>query len=345
MSKIIFVIGATKSGGAEKRAILLSKLLKDKFQTKVFAFYGEKDNDIDFVFRNTYEKYSEASKITRIKALRNYLISERPDFVFSFIPHMNFFATRALKAKELKNVKHIISIVYPKYNFKESLLLRYSILNADCVYYQCEEQKRYIRTKLPTIVAANPIVIPPYVKKDDVYKMLSVGRLVEQKDYVLLIKAFSIISKVIPNAQFDIYGSGEKREELVSLIQELGLQEKIKIFEYTDDIYQVYNDHSVFLFASRGEGFPNVLAEAMANGLICFSTHFLTGCDELIKDKKTGFLCKSRNSEEYADIVTNVLSDKELVDLVSQNSYEHVKKLCDQNLFVDKMCSALKELK
>lgn len=345
MNKIVFVIGATKSGGAEKRAILISKILKDKYDTIVFAFHGENNGDIDFVYRPSYLEYKQTNKKERIKSLREYLVKEQPDFVFSFVPHINFFTTKALQTKELNNTKHILGVVFPKFKFPSSWLLRYSMKHANAVYYQCEDQKGFIRCKCPSFVIANPIQIPSIEQKLAKYRMMSAGRLELQKDYELMIKSFKFISETIPEATLDIFGSGSQKDNLNNLINELDLSNKVKIHDYSEDIESEYKNHDIFLFTTRFEGFPNVLAEAMANNLICFSTRFATGCKDLLNVNKTGFICENRNPEDYAEMVVQKLKDYESSIKVAKAGYEHVKKLCDIESFKEKMINELERLK
>ena len=345
MNKIVFVIGATKSGGAEKRAILISKILKDKYDTKVFAFHGENNGDIDYVYHPSYHEYKQTSKSERIKSLREYLVKEQPDFVFSFVPHINFFATKALKVKELENTKHIVGIVNIKNSFKSSLLLKYSIKRADAVYYQSIGQKLFIKSKCYSFALANPITIPELKEKEISYKMMSVGRLEDQKDYPLMIKAFEIISKRIPFATLDIYGSGSKKQELIELIKSLDLENKIRLVEYQENIKQFYDSHDVFLFTSKFEGFPNALAEAMANNLICFSTYFQTGLEDLIEDGKTGYICKNRDRSEFANLVANKLENHKELAEIKKNAYSHISDICSESSFKERMVFELDKIK
>lgn len=344
MDKIVFVIGATKSGGAEKRAILISKILKDKYDTNVFAFHGESTQDIDCVYKPSYHEYKQTKKSERIKNLREYLIKEKPDFVFSFVPHINYFTTKALNDKQLNSVIHIVSVVFPFFKFPNNVLLKQSIKKADAVYYQLEEQKRYVKCSCPSFVIPNPIEVPPLINKEFKYKMLSVGRLEDQKDYPFMIQAFKKISNDIPEAILDIYGSGSQKKVLNHLIEYYSLVNKVTIHDYSDDIKDIYKHYDTFLFTSNKEGFPNALAEAMANSLVCFSTTFKTGCDELLINGKTGFVC-DKDINSFANMVINNLKDNKELEVVSKNGYNHVKSLCDITKFKDKMIKELEGLK
>lgn len=343
MDKIIFVIGTTKGGGAEKRAILISKLLKDNFDTKVFAFYGENDGDIDTVYKSCYSLYKETKRSDRIKALREYLIKEKPRYVFSFIPFINFFTTRALKTKELSNVKHIVGVVNIKTIFISQLLFKYSIRHADAVYYQCKDQQEAIKCKCFSFVLANPITVPLYKEKNTHLKMMSIGRLEDQKDFSFMINSFKKISESMPEATLDIYGDGDLKEELNRIIIENSLTNKVKLNSYRNDIDSVFETHDIFLFTPKFEGFPNSLAEAMAHNLLCFSTEFKTGCKDLIINSKTGYSCK-KDMDEFATLVVDELKDAKKNVEVSANGYNHVKSLCDIKSYSKSLTEILSHL-
>ena len=345
MNKIVFVIGATKSGGAEKRAILISKVLRPEHETKVFAFHGENNGDIDFVYSPTYSEYKQTSKTKRINSLKKYLVKEKPDFVFSFVPHINYFTTRALKTKELKNTKHIVCLAYHDFKFPVSLLIGYSMKKADAIYYQCNEQRELLPCKKYSFVLANPIEIPEFLNKNVRYKMMSVGRLEDQKNYETMIKAFELISIDIPDATLDIYGSGSKKNELLQLIDHLNLEDRVFIHDYVQDISEKYKTHDIFLFTTKHEGFPNALAEAMANNLICFTTLFKTGCKELMVDKETGFVCCDNSFESFAKMVIDNLKNYENASNVAKNGYNHINDICNISLFKEKLLIELEILK
>ena len=345
MIKLLFVIGATKSGGAEKRAVFISNLLKKNFETRVFAFYGSDTEGVDYIFKKEYADYKKESLKSRINNLKDYISDYNPDIVISFVPHINFFATKAIKKAKNKSIKHIVSMVFHDFSRVSTFLLKYSIKRADSVYYQTEEQQQIVKCKCNSFVLPNPINVPDFKEKDCQFKFMSAGRLEHQKDYQTLINSFAFIKNQYPSASLDIYGSGSQKSELLELINSLKLNDSAKIIEYTDSINDRFKEHDVFLFTTRYEGFPNALAEAMANGLICFTTRFKTGCSELVVDNKTGYICESRDPQEYANKVIEKLNEYNQAKIVAKNGIEHISKLCSTEQFINKITAILYEIK
>ena len=104
--------------------------------------------------------------------------------------------------------------------------------------------------------------------------IVSVGSLIRRKGFDLLIKSLAtIVNKhTFSDIKLYIIGSegpeGDFRDELYSLVDQLGLNEHI-VFQGqvpNDELCLWYNSSDVFCLASRGEGSPNVLTEALACG-------------------------------------------------------------------------------
>jgi len=100
------------------------------------------------------------------------------------------------------------------------------------------------------------------------------GRWDAQKDYPSLVNAMGQISTVFPEATFVLVGTGidEGNRELVCLIQEAGLK-RVRLFGISNDMVAFYSALDCFIMSSAyGEGFPNVLTEAMACEVPCVAT-------------------------------------------------------------------------
>ncbi|WP_397261515.1 glycosyltransferase [Peribacillus simplex] len=120
----------------------------------------------------------------------------------------------------------------------------------------------------------------PTLPKEGEIRVLSVGRLVDKKGFVTLIKAFKRIYKQYPNARLHIIGAGEDEKNIKSVITEFNLKDVV-ILRGAMDSKQVSNELKkahIFCLASQTakngdiEGIPNALKEAMASGLPVVST-------------------------------------------------------------------------
>ncbi|MDG4848230.1 glycosyltransferase [Peribacillus frigoritolerans] len=138
-------------------------------------------------------------------------------------------------------------------------------------------------------------------------RVLSVGRLVDKKGFVTLIKAFKHIYSQYPNARLHIIGAGEDEKRIKSTIAEYNLKDVV-ILRGAMDSKQVSDELKkahIFCLASQTanngdiEGIPNALKEAMASGLPVVSTRH-AGIPELIEHQRTGYLAPEKNDMELA---------------------------------------------
>lgn len=100
------------------------------------------------------------------------------------------------------------------------------------------------------------------------------GRVVQAKGFRLFMEAASAIAKERKNLRFVCVGEGDeayrKRMELLS--GDLGIYDRVIWAGFKEDMNAVFNALDILCSASYGEGFPNVVGEAMACGLPCVVT-------------------------------------------------------------------------
>lgn len=98
----------------------------------------------------------------------------------------------------------------------------------------------------------------------------------------------------------------------------------MKRFDFNDNIQDFYRASDYFILASKSEGMPNVILEAMACGLPCLSTP-VSGTEVLISTGKNGYLFGFDNAEQFFASYLNILSldyasaSRECVALISSS--------------------------
>lgn len=127
----------------------------------------------------------------------------------------------------------------------------------------------------------------------DAPRIVSIGRLVAQKNFALLINAFALFVHDFPAATLTIIGDGPMREPLERLIAELGLSSSVLLPGVHTMPSQVLGDYDLYVQTSDFEGFGLAILEAMASGLPCVSTDCDFGPRELIEHGTSGFLVQS----------------------------------------------------
>ncbi|PHS62069.1 MAG: colanic acid biosynthesis protein [Flavobacterium sp.] len=135
-------------------------------------------------------------------------------------------------------------------------------------------------------------------------QLLSVGRPHWIKGYSNALQTCKILKEKQIEFNYTIIGTSKRNEELLYLINDLGLQENVSLLPKMtqEEIYHKMKKASALLFPSIMEGMPNVVVEAMALGLPVISTE-CGGVSELIQPNKTGWLVPSRNPEALANAI------------------------------------------
>ncbi len=97
----------------------------------------------------------------------------------------------------------------------------------------------------------------------------AVGRNVQVKGYDLLLNA---LSKLTIDSRLHIFLIGKNTELLRTRVSDLGIEHSVTLLPAQEDIQHYYNALDLLVQASHSEGFPNVIAEAMACGTPCVAT-------------------------------------------------------------------------
>ena len=163
-------------------------------------------------------------------------------------------------------------------------------------------------------------------------RVVSLGRLENQKNYASLIKSFKIVNGVHPNWNLDIYGSGSQRNQLQSLIEELDLGENVHLSGTTNNVSGVLINASVFVLSSIMEGLPLVIVEAMECGVPVVSYQCPCGPKDIITDGKDGFLVPVGDEKMMAERICTLIENEELRRIMGKAAKEKAKQYNIDNI-------------
>jgi glycosyltransferase involved in cell wall biosynthesis len=253
--------------------------------------------------------------VASVPALVRYIRRERPAALLSALDYAN---VAALWARKLSGaslpvvvVNHIqlSSAVLHSRGWRSRVLplcLKLSYPGADAVVSvslgAAKDLARVAGLPLASIrVIYNPVFRPEIVAlarekpshawldEGGIPVVLSVGRLVPQKNYQLLLRAFAEVRKS-QKARLIILGDGEEREALERMATELGIRDDTDLPGFKTNPYAFMARADVFVLSSRWEALPTVLIEAMACGAKLVATNCDSGPSEILKGGKLGFL-------------------------------------------------------
>lgn len=149
--------------------------------------------------------------------------------------------------------------------------------------------------------------------------LLAAGTKPWQKGFDLLLDAFSLIAAthpewilVIPGLLRDRVEEGLSGNDLMKKAQQNGIGDRVFMPGQVGNMADWYRIADIFVLSSRFEGFPNVLLEAMSEGLPCIAYDCETGPREIITNDVNGILINSIEVESMAAGISRLMSDDQL---------------------------------
>lgn len=136
----------------------------------------------------------------------------------------------------------------------------------------------------------------------------SVGRLVPQKGYDLLLEAMPRLLDEHPGLRLVIAGEGPERRPLEARARALGVGHAVRMVGHLEDPRSLYATLDVFVLPSRHEGYGIVFLEAMAIGVPVVGTR-VVGSLEAVRDGETGVLVPPEDPRALACAVSSLLDD------------------------------------
>jgi glycosyltransferase involved in cell wall biosynthesis len=268
-----------------------------------------------------------------VPSLASYLRRTDPEVILSGKPHTNLVALAASRfpGAETRTVIGLNAILSDHLESVDTLkyrtiirLSKHLYRFADEIVVASEGSKIDAATVLRMPIDAmrvihNPVVTPRLIEQanapadqpwfaDDVPVVLSVGRLHPHKNYETLIRAFERVRSA-EDAGLVIIGDGERRDRLVSLVDELGLEDDVSLPGSKTNPYPYMRRSSVFALSSVTEALPLALIEAMACGCPVVATDCSSGPVDILDGGRVGPLVPVNDPDALADAILETLRD------------------------------------
>ena len=223
------------------------------------------------------------------------------------------------KAHYHKNADHLIACSESVKKYMIGLGYPESIIST--VYNPVDPQK-YVFDKDKALTAREKLGISP-----DEKIVLGAGRFVDRKGFDILVRAFSsFLSNYKGKAKLLLLGDGEEKENICKLIKTLGIQERVIMPGFMEDIRPYMWVSDIFVLPSKKpEPFGVVLIEAMASGLASIATRS-GGPMEIIEDGTNGILIEIDSSNAISEKISLLLNDDEIKNRIAKNGIETVSK-------------------
>lgn len=361
--KIMFCIPRMNNGGAERVVANLANELSLTHEVEIISFVGigsyyHLDEGVKFQSANINlnRKNSIIRKISMfhqvLKAfsfMNNEFERFRPDVVISFLIEADFLTYMLHKKYKylwISSERNDPSA----YKKVRQLILKYIYKSVDLFVCQSLYVSNYY-TSIPLerkIIIPNPIgssVLGELKKEKLPIKIVSIGRLAQQKNFALLIRAFNRIrNELAIELSLTIYGDGPQRKYLKELIKDLKLETIVKLPGSDKNVLENIGDAALYVMSSDFEGFPNALLEAAAMGLPVIATDVKTGTVRDLVTDQIGIIVPVNDEIELAKAMKHMVTDNELRQSIRGKQAKVIQSKYSQKLIAERWGKAIEKI-
>lgn len=146
---------------------------------------------------------------------------------------------------------------------------------------------------------------------DNDFVILVLAELNKNKNHIQLIKAMNLLKDKYPNIKAIFAGTGPLEEEIKNQIKENGLEDKVSLLGWRNDVKELINLSDVVGLFSKREGLGKCLLEAMICGKCVIATN-TRGPRELIENNENGFLFEIGDIENTVKAIEKIYDDNKL---------------------------------
>jgi glycosyltransferase involved in cell wall biosynthesis len=188
------------------------------------------------------------------------------------------------------------------------------LTEADAADYRARHPRAH------TVVIRNAVPWTPSERRGphDQQVVVAAGRLTEAKGFDRLVAAWALLQDEFPEWTCRIYGKGHLEGDLRKQVADAGVS--VELPGYTTDMKGVLRRSAVFAMASRSEGFPMSLIEALAEGTPLVSFDCPRGPGEIVVDGSNGLLVPDGDVPGLARALGTLMRDRELRDRMGEQA-------------------------
>lgn len=363
--KILFLIDSLHQGG---RAMILLNILRyiDRESFEPILVMFKKEGNLENKIPNDIPVL--IIDIEKIKAgcfplfpfilhqLKKIIMKERPLILFCY----GWYGATLSSLSNIRSATRPLIVIHEDTVFAECLnhykgkmkkifkfLVRFSYNNSDLIiavsqgvrdslitHYNVNDEKikvLYNPVDLKNIINKSKDEVNHPWFNEDIPIIISAGRLVPQKGFDVLIKAFSLVLKK-HEARLIILGEGPFKEKLEKLTSQLGIKRYVDFPGFQDNPWRYFVRSTIFVLPSFYEGLPCVIIEALALGVPVISTNCLSGPAEILDGGKYGLLTPVGDEFSMAEGILKVLINNELREEYSKKGQIRVEDFSKEKI-------------
>lgn len=325
--KGIILIKSLNCGGAEKNSINLANFLIENYEIELIVFQQKNSylrNELDS--RVIIRELECSNKLKILLKLYFNTFWKDSNFIISFDPFASCFINlfNLIKQRKIKIISRCINTLSEQEKIEKTKLIKkflkelfykktYGLsefIIAQSAGMKSDLVKKYKINPKKIIQINNSIDLKKIelLKKERILEeekkyfsektIISVGRLVEQKNIIFLLELLNELKNRGKKINLIILGEGVKRQELERKIKEYHLEDIVFLLGLKKNPYTYIQKANFLWLSSFYEGFPNVLLDAIACGTVIISNDCKSGPREIISQGEKRIL-KTKYFEKY----------------------------------------------
>jgi len=345
MKKIAILVPDLCLGGGQRVALNTAQLLAQKHDVNLVIFTDEDTlfkTNIKVINLNCSKKHTLFGKFyniyNRVKKYKRLLRKEKYDVTISFLESANLCAFLSHRQKSILTI-HTSPELLTKF---DQIILHYLFKYSHHLIAVSNGLKNTLETlfKLDNITVINNSIDPKLINSlanQNQFKhprkfIVSVGRLVDEKRYDVMINAFY---KTKASKEYDliIIGDGPNFEKLKSNLDMRS--NNVFLMGKMENPFPVIKEAELFLMTSRIEAFPMVLLEALSLSKPVVAYNCPMGLKDIVNHNGNGLLIKNNNLNGLVNAVDKVIYDKDLKESLIKNSQSSVNRYVPQVIAED----------
>jgi GalNAc-alpha-(1->4)-GalNAc-alpha-(1->3)-diNAcBac-PP-undecaprenol alpha-1,4-N-acetyl-D-galactosaminyltransferase len=185
------------------------------------------------------------------------------------------------------------------------------VLTPDIGGWACEIVKKTAVRVIPNPINEQFLKSHCSIKRESNHTILAMGRMVPQKGFDFMLRAFAQCVDRHPTWKLRIFGEGPEYQHLCALAENLKIESRVRFEPVTREPEKAMRAADLFVLSSRYEGFPMVLLEAMATGMPVISFDCLSGPREMIRNGVDGVLVPPEDVGALAKAMDGLMGSEE----------------------------------
>lgn len=347
--RVSFLIGSLTGGGAERTVCNLANFLIENGHEVSIVTMSDVNDTYElnskvkriYLIRASERKNLLYDNILRYRRLGKYLTNEKCDCHVVMLPitiAMMLLQRKKTKAPVIASERNDPN----SYNIFSRYLNKMLSNRADAWVFQTEDAREWYQGRIREgIVIPNAInsdfLKAPYLGKRQ-EEIVAVGRLDKQKNYDLLLNAFSLVVKKHPSFTLHIYGQGPLEKELKEKVSNMYLSDRVFFEGYVSNIGERIQKSMLYVLTSDYEGMPNSLMEAMALGLPCIATDCPAGGPRFLIDHgENGMLVNCGDQKGLAEAMVYIINNPDFANKLGEKARQIRYTLAPEKIYQEWM--------